>query len=1190
MDLPREPVESAPLEVKCVRAAPAVPALLRLLLAGGVLLLSPIALASPPVTKPAQLPSEASAAAKLETMIADAGDQWVLRCAMFLHFEAIGFDLRKRMEYALPTYKLTIAMYRFVYQNRDEAPLANALHSYGSCLHSAGRDPEALPVLQESCAIQQRLANGKDDYGVAITLVDISTSLNSLGRCQEATVPALAALHMEQRILHNRDSPDIANLANMLGIYLDGAGRNAAAVPFYKAALEMRIRIYGAHDNPAIADSLNTVGNEFTNLGKLALALPALQTALAMNQRIYKGRDNLAIANSLNNLAINFEYLGRRQEALQHLRSALEMYQRIFKSQDHPLVAVALQNVAVCLQGLGRTPEALVMFQDSLAMSRRIYHDKFHPVTARGLLDVASCASSLGNHQQSLRLLQEALMMNLEIWKGRDHPATASCMAALALEFARVGQNAQALLWSQKGVAMAERLSIPGIFAYYDDLGAILISTGNASDAAKAFGESIDSLEQFRATMGGDDQDRMGFMSAALESRDPFGGMVRAELELGHADTAAEYLDRGRAKSLLDILERGERVSDGDLLDPLEKKARLTKDAAQLSWILQARTRVRAAEDQVRQLTSRINHARSMNNDQGLQQSKALQPKLDAACQEYANAHRQEFNLAGRTTFTEATTSIQIQSLLQARQHLLMYSITAKDAVVLLVSPAGGTISGTYLTEPDGKTRLSGQALQKLIRSYRAAVVQRGMNLVRGARLAETEPTTQAANDATAEGYELFCQLMPAAVWRQIQDDTLIYVVPDASMSGLPLEMLIPQKPRGPDAKDAVYWLDQGPLLCYGPSAASLLELRRQETNREGRIYAHEAVLLGDPVLRRYGTDHVRLAAPQAGAIVTNVKAGSSGEAMGLHAGAVIIGYGSIAVGNKDQFEAAVDKLALLQFHGKLAEPPRLKFWIDGQVLERELPLDASPGLELKDVTPALALQLNPPAQDQPTVAVALRDSTLTRYGGLTPLPGTRREVEGIYQVLTGKPYTSQADNSVTVLLGEDATGQRLAEAAKGTRYLHLATHGLVEPGQNAIYSSVVLSQPSVITPQDTGLLTLEDLFDHWWGRLDGTELVVLSACDSQGLDEQGTNARGGEGVFGLPWGFMYAGSPAVVASLWEVQDASTAEMMQKFYHDMQATPQVNKLSAFAAARKQLKLDYPEPFFWAPFIYLGDPN
>jgi CHAT domain-containing protein len=63
-----------------------------------------------------------------------------------------------------------------------------------------------------------------------------------------------------------------------------------------------------------------------------------------------------------------------------------------------------------------------------------------------------------------------------------------------------------------------------------------------------------------------------------------------------------------------------------------------------------------------------------------------------------------------------------------------------------------------------------------------------------------------------------------------------------------------------------------------------------------------------------------------------------------------------------------------------------------------------------------------------------------------------------------------------------------------------------------------------------------------------------------------------------------------VVARLGEVQDASTAELMQKFYGDMQSSTQTTKLEAFTRARKELKKNYAEPFFWAPFIFLGDPN
>jgi hypothetical protein len=432
---------------------------------------------------------------------------------------------------------------------------------------------------------------------------------------------------------------------------------------------------------------------------------------------------------------------------------------------------------------------------------------------------------------------------------------------------------------------------------------------------------------------------------------------------------------------------------------------------------------------------------------------------------------------------------------------------------------------------------------------------------------------------------------MPPEVWQQIKDDQLDYVIPDSVMSGLPLEMLVTVKPADPDPAHCTYWLDNGPVLTYGPSAAAMLALRRQESDRTQKTYAHQAVLLGDPVLRRSASDPNRLPPPSTGAFVKKIDPGSAAEAIGLQSGAVITAYGPLAIVSSQSFSEAVDKLELMSFHGKLTDTPKIKFWFAGKTFERALPQSAAPGPDdLSDMTPSLAMQLTPKPAIQPVGEVAMRNASLTRYGALTPLPGTREEVKGIYQVLTGQPYEDKSSNdSVVVLLGEDATNQKLEEAAQGTRYLHLATHGLVEAGQNAIYSSLVLSQPAVVTPQDSGLLTLQDLFDHWWGKLDGTELVVLSACDSEGLDEGNLNAMAGEGVFGLPWGFMYAGSPAVVASLWEVQDASTAALMQKFYRDL-AVPQTSKLSAFTAARKELKKQYPQPFYWSPFIYLGDPN
>ena len=58
----------------------------------------------------------------------------------------------------------------------------------------------------------------------------------------------------------------------------------------------------------------------------------------------------------------------------------------------------------------------------------------------------------------------------------------------------------------------------------------------------------------------------------------------------------------------------------------------------------------------------------------------------------------------------------------------------------------------------------------------------------------------------------------------------------------------------------------------------------------------------------------------------------------------------------------------------------------------------------------------------------------------------------------------------------------------------------------------------------------------------------------------------------------------------WDVSDRSTAELMADFFGRLAADPEGDKLGALTAARKALRKKHPEPFFWAPFIYLGDPR
>ena len=100
-----------------------------------------------------------------------------------------------------------------------------------------------------------------------------------------------------------------------------------------------------------------------------------------------------------------------------------------------------------------------------------------------------------------------------------------------------------------------------------------------------------------------------------------------------------------------------------------------------------------------------------------------------------------------------------------------------------------------------------------------------------------------------------------------------------------------------------------------------------------------------------------------------------------------------------------------------------------------------------------------------------------------------------------------------------------------------------------------------------------------------GSPLVVLSACET-GLGKE----KRGEGVMGLTRAFMYAGAPTVGVSLWSVADKSTADLMTDFYRRLLASGDVSSSAALREAQLSLIAGkkYSAPFYWAPFVLVGD--
>jgi|688.fasta_scaffold16046_3 CHAT domain-containing protein len=189
-----------------------------------------------------------------------------------------------------------------------------------------------------------------------------------------------------------------------------------------------------------------------------------------------------------------------------------------------------------------------------------------------------------------------------------------------------------------------------------------------------------------------------------------------------------------------------------------------------------------------------------------------------------------------------------------------------------------------------------------------------------------------------------------------------------------------------------------------------------------------------------------------------------------------------------------------------------------------------------------------------------------------TRLPGTRQEAQAILALL---PKTE------TIVAFDDQANLNLAINPQLSQYrmIHLATHGVFN-GEDPAYSGIILSLVDAKGTPINGFLRLNEIFNL---NLPA-ELVVLSACET-GLGQE----IKGEGLVGLTRGFMYAGTPRVLVSLWQVDDQATAELMTRFYKLVleKKLPPAQALRE-AQLQMQKETEWKSPYYWSAFVLQGE--
>ena len=911
-------------------------------------------------------------------------------------------------------------------------------------------------------------------------------------------------------------------------------GKYAEALALLDHQLEIRSRVLG-DDNPFTLATVNNVGVLLQDEGRLTDAEPYLRESLEgllrglrdeehpgrLSLRFNVGRllleggpDTLA---SVNNLGAHFLYEGRPAEAEPYLRVALEGRRLVF-GDEHRATVVSIINMGALRRSQGRLAEAELYYSEALKNGRCVLGDD-HASTLASISGLAVLLASGGRLVDAEPYLQESLEGRQRVL-GSDHMDTLDSIDDMGALLQRQGRLTEAEPYYRD--ALDGRLRVlgaehPDTLLSISNLGGLFLEQGRLDEAEPYL---RDALEGRRRLLGAKHPDTLLSLndvgSVLRESGEPaeaelyflealtiadglrvdvIGGPLERALASGVLNiprTAAGYartlVALGRASDALSVLERGCSRAGLDLMAggsaEAERLLRASGDSGALARYDAALEEEQSAKLVVFEAEARMSNAPEQEKPAWRERIKVARMTLS----EKTAAVFQE--LRGLLPVGEPASIEEVLASLGAGEAVLSYSWTDDGAIALVAR--GGEVRAVTLAKDRNDAAKRADALKAL----------RGRIAFRPSAGEQVPPPVLTAARAAA---------VPEELRKLLDGVTALTVIADGPLAGVPLETLLPETP-----------------VVYAPSATIAIRCRKTVAERATRTAS--AVVLGDPVFamgEREEPDY-----PETGVLLEVVQEGSIAARAGLRRGDVLLGYGDHELFSGRDLATAVGDTA-----GVGDEQVPTLVWRAGEELEVSL-AHGPMGVVTAKAPAAEALRtmavLDRAAASADAEATALEQVRL--YGGaLERLPSTRVEAEAVAALFGG---------DATLLLGSDASVPRLREAIESSRprVLHLATHGLMGSADRPLLASLALCTPQEPTPDDIGLLTLEEILSTWGAQLRGSELVTLSACDT------GRGVQQGDTVMALPLGLFVAGAESVLASLWKVDDRATALLMARFY------------------------------------------
>ncbi len=910
-----------------------------------------------------------------------------------------------------------------------------------------------------------------------------------------------------------------------------------SAIPLWEAAL----------DRSGEAKTLGSIGEVCNDLGESRRALQYHQRVLEAQRAL---KDRAAEALALNNIGFTHHLLGEMAEALAAHTAALSVAREIANRSEE---ALSLSNLGAIYADTGDYGKAIDFLTESVALSRTLDE----PSALAGTLNtLATIYDDMGQLQRGLEGYREVLAL---VRTAGDRMGEAVTLSNIGTIYRDLGEPQKALELFEQSLALRRVIGDRrGEAISLTHIGWILDSSGEARKAlevyeqAVALQRAVEDRDGEAFTLGkiGQVYRRLDDTTKALDFYGQSIGLARAVADRRWESEVLIY-----SASLLTSLGRNREASE-ELAKALEIKRAVADRRGEAHALFEMARASLAAGDRV---SAQASAAESLRIIESVRTSVA-NAELRAT---FLSTFRGSFELLIDLLMTgpdhppdERSQALALETAERVRARSLLETLTEAGADIREGVDTGlldrqRSLQQQLASKAEDRTKLlSGkhteeQAAQagKEIESLTAQVDQ-----------------IQAEIRAASPRYAALTQPKPLTA-PEIQEllgkETLL------------LEYFLGEK------RSFVWAVEGGALSSFPLPPREEIEAAAKKTYEEssrpaaGRpLGAEGAALLSDlilrPVAQLLGRKRLVIVADGALYLVPFAALPEPGKTTPLAADHELVSLPSASVLEVLRREAA-DRPPAPKVVAVFADPV---FDRDDRRVRSDVP--AGVDRPVREASNARAAE----GAIETALTRSARDLGAASTGPLFPrLPFSRQEATAILALVP--PSQARAaldfDASRTTAMGADLSQYR---------FLHFATHGILDAVHPDL-SGLVLSLVNREGRDQDGFLSAMEIFNLHLSA----DMVVLSACRTA----LGKEIRG-EGLVGLTRAFMYAGTSRVVASLWRVDDAATAELMKVFYQGMLGRKKLPPAAALRQAQlavaKQQR--WRDPFYWAGFVLQGE--